>query len=49
VEIIKYPNKEDWPDLIKRPELKFDALNRNVGTILLDVKNNGDEAIRRLT
>jgi histidinol dehydrogenase len=49
VDIIKYPKKEDWPDLIKRPELKLETLTRTVSSILEDVKNNGDEAVKRLT
>ena len=49
MDIIKYPKKEDWPDLVKRPELKLETLTRTVTSILDDVRNNGDEALKRLT
>ena len=49
MEIIKYPPKVDWPDLIKRPELKLETLTRTVTSVLNDVKNSGDEAIKRFT
>ena len=49
MEIFRYPKKEDWPDLIKRTELKQDTLNRTVTSILDDVKNNGDTAVKRFT
>lgn len=49
MELIRYPDKEDWPDFIKRPAFKLETLNRTVSSVLEDVKNNGDEAVKRFT
>ena len=47
--IIKYPKKEDWNAILKRPNLGDDMVNQVVPEVLNDVKTNGDEAVRRYT
>lgn len=44
---IKYPAKTDWPEILKRPALDTQFLDKTVGDILLDVKQNGDAAIKK--
>ncbi|MBX3255125.1 MAG: histidinol dehydrogenase [Chitinophagaceae bacterium] len=44
--IILNPSKQHWPDLIKRPLLDYSTLEKAVENILLDVKQNGDTALR---
>lgn len=44
---IKYPAKTDWPEILKRPALDTQFLDKIVGDILLDVKQNGDAAIKK--
>lgn len=43
------PKKESWEELCERPSIQRDKLEDLVGGILSDVKENGDEALIRLT
>ena len=45
--IIKYPAKEDWKEIVKRPHLDLSQLNTTVEAVLGDVKNHGDAAVKR--
>lgn len=45
--IIKYPARSIWSDIVKRPHLDVSQLNATVEGVLNDVKNNGDEAVKR--
>lgn len=47
--IYKYPKIEEWDTLIKRPILDKKELENSVSKILLDVKNNGDNALFKYT
>ncbi len=49
MEIIKYPEKKDWKRLLLRPAFETNQLDSIVKGIIEDVKNNGDEAIRKYT
>lgn len=44
---IKYPNRKDWQEILKRPVFDTVVLEKIVGDILIDVKKNGDEAIKK--
>lgn len=45
--IIKYPAKEDWKEIVRRPHLDLTQLNATVESVLNDVKNHGDEAVKK--
>jgi histidinol dehydrogenase len=45
--IIKNPAKKDWPKLLQRPTLDVSSLQARVSNILDEVKQNGDEALKR--
>jgi histidinol dehydrogenase len=47
--VIKYPKKKEWNEILKRPSLGDGMVNQAVLEILDDIKNNGDEAVRRYT
>ncbi len=47
MEIISYPDKKIWKDILKRPTFSFRQLENTVAAILDDVKLNGDAAIRK--
>lgn len=49
MQIIKYPDRKDWSQLLKRPSLDTSSLEDVVRNILLEVKNNGDAAVRKFT
>src|SRR6476660_7394349 len=49
MQIIKYPDREDWQELLKRPSLDSLSLEETVKSILSEVKANGDEAVRKFT
>lgn len=44
--IIKYPAREEWADIVKRPQLDVAQLNQTVASILADIKARGDEAVK---
>ena len=44
--IIKYPKREQWAEIIERPRLNLSQLNATVASVLADVKQRGDEAVK---
>ena len=46
---IKYPNKEIWKDILKRPAIDTTALEATVQSVLSDIKANGQSAVRKYT
>ena len=45
--IIKYPAKSEWKAIVERPHMDLSKLNETVSTVLKDIKDNGDEAVKR--
>jgi histidinol dehydrogenase len=45
MEIVKYPERSVWKEVLKRPEIDHSTLEVIVSDILNDVKCNGDKAI----
>ena len=45
--IIKYPSKSDWNSIVERPHMDLSKLNATVSSVLQDIKENGDEAIKK--
>lgn len=46
MEIIKYPGREEWSSLAKRPALDVTTLFDTVRSVLDDVRERGDEAVK---
>jgi len=46
---IKYPNRTTWKELLKRPAMNVDALESIVTSVLNDIKENGDAAVKKYT
>ncbi len=46
MQIIKYPKKETWAEILARPTLDTKFLERTVANILQDVKAHGDQALK---
>lgn len=44
--IIRYPAREDWPQLVERPHLDVSQLNETVASVLADVRRRGDDAVK---
>lgn len=44
--IIRYPEKEQWKSITARPHLDVSSLNATVASILADVKRRGDQAVK---
>ncbi|MBR5203812.1 MAG: histidinol dehydrogenase [Bacteroidaceae bacterium] len=42
---ILYPHKSEWAEMLRRPTQNVETLFENVGTILKNVKANGDKAV----
>ena len=49
MQIIKYPERKDWEEILKRPSFDSSSLEETVRNILIEVKANGDEAVRKFT
>lgn len=47
MKVIEYPTREEWSEIVKRPHLDMSQLNATVEGVLDDVRNNGDEAVKR--
>ena len=46
MQIIKYPSKETWNEILKRPTQSLADIEQKVIPILEDVKLRGDEALK---
>lgn len=49
MQLIKYPDRKVWKKIAERPALDTASLEARVAAILNEVKENGDEAVRRFT
>lgn len=47
MQIYKHPAEKDWKNILKRPEAETRSLEMTVNNILNEVKENGDDALRR--
>lgn len=47
MQIIKYPTREQWAEILKRPTQDFSTLFNSVEKILSEVHKNGDKALRK--
>lgn len=47
MQIIQYPSKDSLQEIVRRPALDTAALERTVSSVLADVKENGDAAVRK--
>ncbi len=47
MKVIKYPAREEWSEIVKRPHLDVSQLNATVEGVLDDVRKHGDEAVKR--
>ncbi|MEO5857845.1 MAG: histidinol dehydrogenase [Pyrinomonadaceae bacterium] len=46
MKVIKYPTRENWPEIVKRPVMDTRELSGTVATILDEVRAKGDAALR---
>lgn len=44
--VISYPKREDWDEMLKRPVMNVDTLRETVAHVLADVKARGDQAVK---
>jgi histidinol dehydrogenase len=49
MQLIKYPSIADWNELLKRPAINNASLESTVSKVLADVKQNGDDAVKKYT
>jgi len=49
MQIIKYPKREEWKQLIQRPALEKISLEKRVKKILAKVRTGGDNAVKKMT
>ena len=46
MKIYRFPKKEQWAEIVERPRLDLTKLNETVSTVLNDIRQRGDEAVR---
>ena len=46
MKVFKYPKEEEWAEIVRRPHLDTSQLQATVSTILSDVRQRGDEAVK---
>ena len=46
MKIIRYPKKEQWAEICQRPHLDITQLQATVNTVLNDVRQRGDAAVK---
>ena len=49
MQIIRYPDKKDWIELLRRPLTDVTDLEKKVEKILRSVRKKGDKAVRKYT
>src|SRR5688572_1134368 len=49
ISVIKYPDRKNWQELLKRPVIDNASLEKTVRKILKKVKSEGDKAVRKYT
>jgi len=49
IKTIKYPERSTWIELLKRPSLDSASLEETVNSVLIEVRKNGDKALRAFT
>jgi histidinol dehydrogenase len=47
MELFKYPDRKEWPELLKRPTIDSSSLEKKVRKILENVKKKGDKSVRK--
>ena len=47
MKIIRYPKRELWADICERPHLDMTQLQNTVSSVLCDIRENGDEAVKK--
>lgn len=49
IKVVKYPDRKDWQEIVKRPVFENASLEKTVRKILEKVKEKGDKAVRKYT
>src|SRR6476660_1075869 len=49
MKVYKYPSANSYSEILQRPALDYSALEEKITPILLDIKKNGDSALRKYT
>ncbi len=49
MELIRYPEKQTWNDLLKRPAIDTTSLEATVQSVLSDIKSNRQSAVNKYT
>lgn len=49
MQVIKYPDRTNWQELIKRPVMDTRQLSGSVASIIADVRAGGDDALRQFS
>lgn len=47
MQIIRYPDRARWDEILARPHIDNSSLEQTVGAVIADVRKGGDDAVRR--
>lgn len=49
MKVYKYPDRKEWKEILRRPVMDNNSLEKTVGKILKKIKEKGDKAIKKYT
>ena len=49
MQLFRYPDPNEWPEILARPSFQDEQTENTVNRILSEVRNKGDEAVRKYT
>ncbi len=49
MQVYKYPQKQDWTNILQRPVLEYEKLKDTVSEIIKDIREKGDKAVKKYT
>ena len=49
MQLFRYPDPNEWPEILARPSFQDEQTENTVNHILSEVRNKGDEAVRKYT
>lgn len=47
MKVFRYPQEAEWEEIARRPQLDASKLSETVNKVLTDIRENGDEAVRK--
>lgn len=49
MQVIRYPSRKEWPQILRRPVISVKSLESTVESILSDIQTDGEQAVKKYT